>query len=338
MTNDLRIIQQINEYGKNRIPFLFIFDFLLQKPLLIKANEINPQEILFQCNQINNFNQNPQSIDNQAFNKETHFSKTPPDFVDYQKAFSIVQKNLEWGNTYLLNLSAPTLVNTNLTLQEIFFRSVAKYKLWVRNEFVCFSPETFVQIEQQKIATYPMKGTIDATIPNAAQIILADPKESAEHHTIVDLLRNDLSQISKNVRVERFRYVESVPTQNKTLLQVSSKIVGDLSNDYPAHLGDLLLAMLPAGSVSGAPKRKTVEIILAAEQGFKIAGKPYERDYYTGIFGYFDGENLDAGVMIRFIQQVDNQLVFKSGGGITFMSQAPAEYQELIDKVYLPIY
>jgi para-aminobenzoate synthetase component I len=183
-----------------------------------------------------------------------------------------------------------------------------------------------------------MKGTIDASIPNAEQIILADHKESAEHYTIVDLLRNDLSQISKNVRVEKFRYIDSVQTQNKTLLQVSSKIVGDLGKDYAAHLGDLLFALLPAGSVSGAPKRKTVEIILAAEQCFQINGKPYERDYYTGVFGYFDGENLDTSVMIRFIQALDNQLVFKSGGGITFMSQVSPEYQELIDKVYLPIY
>jgi para-aminobenzoate synthetase component 1 len=338
MFKDPKIIRQINDYGKSRTPFLFVFDFLLQKPWLIKANEINPQEILFQCNQIKNFDDNSQSLDNQRLSKDFYFLKTPPAFADYQKAFSIVQKNLEWGNTYLLNLSAPTPIQTNLSLQEIFFQSLAKYKLWFRNEFVCFSPETFVQIRQGQISAYPMKGTIDASIPNAEQIILADLKESAEHYTIVDLLRNDLSQISKNVRVEKFRYIDSVQTQNKTLLQVSSKIVGDLGKDYPAHLGDLLFALLPAGSVSGAPKRKTVELILTAEQSFKINGKPYERDYYTGVFGYFDGENLDAGVMIRFIQALDNQFVFKSGGGITFMSQVSPEYQELLDKVYLPIY
>jgi len=86
---------------------------------------------------------------------------------------------------------------------------------------------------------------------------------------------------------------------------------------------------LPAGSVSGAPKHKTLEIIKKAEN--------YERGYFTGVCGYFDGKNLDSCVMIRFIEQ-KNGLVFKSGGGITANSIAQNEYQELINKVYVPIF
>jgi para-aminobenzoate synthetase component I len=123
MIKDPKIIQQINDYGKSKTPFLFVFDFLLQKPWLTAASEINPQEILFQCNQIKNFDYNSQSLDNQKLSKDFHFFKTPPAFADYQKAFAIVQKNLNWGNTYLLNLSAPTLIHTNLSLQEIFFKA-----------------------------------------------------------------------------------------------------------------------------------------------------------------------------------------------------------------------
>jgi para-aminobenzoate synthetase component 1 len=86
---------------------------------------------------------------------------------------------------------------------------------------------------------------------------------------------------------------------------------------------------LPAGSISGAPKKKTVEIIKDAEG--------YERGYFTGIFGIFDGKDLDSSVMIRFIESIDSKLCYKSGGGITFMSKPELEYQEMIDKVYVPI-
>ncbi|MCU0447267.1 MAG: aminodeoxychorismate synthase component I [Microscillaceae bacterium] len=340
MPNDAlgNALELMNEYGKKRIPFLFIIDFLQQNPLILRKEEINPEEILFQCNAVNNLLPNTQLTDNQGVTKKTILNKQAPIFADYQKAFAWVQQNLAWGNSYLLNLSAPTQVQTNRSLPEIFLLSQAKYKLWLRDKFVCFSPEIFVQIQQGQIATYPMKGTIDATIPDAETLILNDPKESAEHHTIVDLLRNDLSQISKNVRVERFRYLDKVQTHDKALWQVSSKIVGELGEQYPARLGDIMGKLLPAGSISGAPKRKTVEIILTAEQYFRMGNQPYQRGYYTGVFGYFDGENLDSGVMIRFIEQIDQQLFFKSGGGITFMSDAQTEYQELIDKVYLPIF
>jgi para-aminobenzoate synthetase component 1 len=118
-------------------------------------------------------------------------------------------------------------------------------------------------------------------------------------------------------------------TNTKTLLQVSSEIVGVLNDNYKSHLGDILVSLLPAGSVSGAPKSKTVEVLRQAE------GR--DRGYYTGVFGYFDGVNFDSGVMIRFIERRDKQFVYKSGGGITTQSSVEAEYFEAIDKVYVPI-
>ena len=174
-----------------------------------------------------------------------------------------------------------------------------------------------------------MKGTIDAKIPNAKEKILTDPKELAEHITIVDLIRNDISQVASNVRVKRFRYIEEIKTHEKNLLQVSSEIVGDLEMDYASQIGNLIASLLPAGSVSGAPKSKTIEIIRMAEKE--------KRGYYTGVFGYFDGVNLDSGVMIRYIERSGDELFYRSGGGITTQSNVKAEYQELIDKVYVPI-
>ena len=175
-----------------------------------------------------------------------------------------------------------------------------------------------------------MKGTIDASIPNARECILSNTKETAEHITIVDLIRNDLSRVANDVRVDRFRYIDEVRTHNKTLLQVSSEVSGDLPPEYCDKLGDILYALLPAGSISGAPKQKTLQIIADVET--------HDRGYFTGVFGYFDGENLDSGVMIRFIEKQGDQLIYKSGGGITARSVLEEEYQEMLDKVYLPIH
>lgn len=161
------------------------------------------------------------------------------------------------------------------------------------------------------------------------EIILNDLKEKAEHTMVVDLLRNDLSIISKKVKVNRFRYFDEIKIKNKSLLQVSSEIEGELEDNWQNRLGEIITSLLPAGSISGTPKRKTIEIIKDIEN--------YDREFFSGVFGYFDGEKLDSGVMIRFIQKSRDNFIYKSGGGITIDSDVKAEYQEMIDKIYLPI-
>ena len=175
-----------------------------------------------------------------------------------------------------------------------------------------------------------MKGTIDASLPNARERILADKKEEAEHATIVDLIRNDLSQVASEVTVSRYRYIDELQTNRGRLLQVSSEIRGKLPEDWKASLGDILFRLLPAGSITGAPKKKTMQIISEAET--------YERGFYTGVMGYFDGSSLDSAVMIRFVEQEGDRMYFKSGGGITCRSEVESEYHEMKQKVYVPIY
>ncbi len=215
-----------------------------------------------------------------------------------------------------------------MTLAQLFELSVARYKLLYHNQFLVFSPEIFVRISEGRIRSFPMKGTIDASVPDAEKIILADEKEKAEHNTIVDLIRNDLSRVADQVKVDRYRYVDRIKTGEGDLLQVSSEISGKLMAIYENRLGDVICGMLPAGSVTGAPKNETVRIIKESEG--------YNRGWYTGVFGVFDGVSLDSGVMIRYIEKCDNALIFKSGGGITFLSDCDKEYNELISKVYVP--
>ncbi len=233
------------------------------------------------------------------------------------------------GNTYLLNLTFPTKIKINASLLNIFFSSQAPFKLYFQDKFVTFSPERFIKIKNNVIKTYPMKGTIDALIPNAHQKILTDEKEKAEHTMVVDLLRNDLSISAKKVKVNKFRYIDKIKAGPKMLLQVSSEISGVLENNWHERIGDILLSLLPAGSISGAPKRKTVEIIKTVEG--------YHRGFFTGVFGYFDGNQLDSAVMIRFIEKSGDQLIYKSGGGITIDSDVTREYEEMLEKVYVPV-
>lgn len=312
----------MNELGRERNPFLFIIDFNMQSPRVFPITEIDNQDLLFNINGFNN------SSKQQVEKHTVIFERYPIELAEYSRQYAKVMKQIAQGNTYLLNLTCPARINTNLTLPEIFARSSARYKLWIRDSFVVFSPESFITIADGQISSFPMKGTIDAAVENAEQVILNDPKEIAEHYTIVDLIRNDLSMVAKEVTVEKFRYVENLKTLHGELLQVSSKITGQLNTDYHKRIGDLVFTLLPAGSVTGAPKRKTIDIINEIEN--------YERGYYTGIFGYFDGATLDSGVMIRFIEKTPEGLIYKSGGGITSFSRPESEYQEMIDKVYVP--
>lgn len=315
--------EKLNAWGKSKTPFVFLVDYRIEKPLAWTLDDAALREMYFDLNGFKNADH--------VLVKPLHafrFQKFPAPFEAYESKFNYVVDHLKAGNSFLVNLSLPTNIETNLSLREIFAHSEAPYRFLYKNDFVCFSPEIFVKIKGNRISSFPMKGTIDASVPDAQNVILSDSKEAAEHATIVDLIRNDLSMVAEKVWVEKYRYIDHIQTNDKTLLQVSSEIAGILPDDFDGKYGDLLLKMLPAGSITGAPKPSTLQIIEAAEN--------YERGYYTGVMGYFDGENFESAVMIRFIENQDGNLFFKSGGGITARSHAHNEYQELIDKVYLP--
>lgn len=313
----------MNYYGSNSLPFLFFTDFKGLQSVVIPISELPPTGILYEFNGIGNHS--PHFVD-----KSLEFSSNPLDFIDYQRQFNQVCQAINQGNSYLLNLTTRTPIETNYSLFELFAATNARYRLVVPNEFVVFSPEIFVQIRDGVITSHPMKGTIDATIAQAQEIILKSEKESAEHATIVDLIRNDLNIVATDVKVENYRYFDLIHSQEHPLYQVSSKISGRLTPDYQQSIGDIIYDLLPAGSVTGAPKASTVRLIEMIETA--------PRGFYTGVCGMFDGHNLDSGVMIRFICREASQFYYHSGGGITYRSEAEREYQELIDKIYVPIY
>lgn len=351
----------MNKWGGERKAFFFLISYDEEKCIVCPPEDLPDGDFIFNYNGLTNENfidseggiapmpENEHSAglhDDNSSALTGHPSETeevedsissvrwkahPESYDIYRHSFGVVHRNICRGNSFLLNLTCRTPIDTNLSLSDIYRASKAKYKLLWKNHFTMFSPEIFVQIKGQSISTFPMKGTIEAETPEAAQRLLEDKKEAAEHATIVDLLRNDLSMVASHVRVERYRYLDTLVTHRGKLLQTSSKITGLLTEDFHTRLGDIFFTLLPAGSVTGAPKKKTLAIIREAEN--------YDRGFYTGVTGFFDGQNLDSAVIIRFVEkEADGQLYFKSGGGITFQSDSLKEYQEMIDKIYVPIY
>jgi para-aminobenzoate synthetase component 1 len=318
-------VTQLNQWGAQKKPFVFLIDFEQKKPLAW-LTEACPTAFQFKFS-LSDFQSQPDSDKATEKVQLQKFNKYPISLEDYALKYNQVLNALQRGDSFLINLTVPTPVDNEVDFQSYFNQAKSKYVIWLKDNFISFSPETFVQINAGRIATYPMKGTIDASIPNAREIILNDPKEYAEHATIVDLLRNDLSRVASKVMVTNFRYYEEIQTQDGKIGQVSSVIEGVLPKDYAANIGSILFELLPAGSVSGAPKKKTASLIA------EIEGK--DRGYYTGIAGFFDGVNLDSCVLIRYLG-ADN--VYQSGGGITYQSDLKSEYEEMIKKVYVPIH
>jgi para-aminobenzoate synthetase component I len=316
--------ESLNYIGRHKIPSLFIISYDTKEAHIVPLDALD-EDILF-------------NID--GFANDTHVQPIAHHVLDwkmqsvpfslYESKFNLLIEELRAGNCYLANLTQPTKVQSNASLFELYAKASAPFKLYYKEQFTLFSPERFVKISGNTIETFPMKGTIDASIPNAKEMILANKKELAEHTMVVDLLRNDLSQVAKNVKVEKFRYVERLNTDRSIILQVSSHISGVLESDWREHLGDMFAKLLPAGSITGTPKKSTIEILEKIED--------YKRGFFSGVFGYFDGENLDSAVMIRFIEKDENgELTYKSGGGITCDSDAKSEYEEMKQKVYLAV-
>jgi len=309
-------IEKINKLGQKKCPFLLVIDFTSTKCEII--SDFCACDISFSMDKVT-----PKGFTN----KNTHLKKYPNSLKSYEKQFNKIIQYIKKGHTYFLNLSLKTRIETELNLRQIYEQSKAKFKLRFKDEFVCFSPERFIKIQNQEISTYPMKGTIDASIKDARKKILENEKEKAEHTMVVDLLRNDLSMVAKEVRVKNFRFVEEINAGEKKLLQVSSQICGKVDKSWKENIGTILDKLLPAGSISGAPKKETLRIINEVED--------YSRDFYTGVFVHFDGGNLDSAVMIRFIQKEDEKLFYKSGGGLTIDSLLTSEYEEILAKIYL---
>ncbi len=315
---------EMNRMAASGIPFVFIIDAWAERWVVKEFPDAVSEGILWNMEGAGTLGEIHPIGGSFRFNARVVSRET------YRRGFDIIHRAQKDGESWLANLTFPSVLDTDLSLERLAECARAPFRLLVPGSLTVFSPERFVSIgEEGRISSFPMKGTIDASLPDAAGKILADEKEKAEHVTIVDLIRNDLGIVARRISVPRFRFITEVKTRGRHLLQVSSEVSGELGPDWRNRTGTILKRLLPAGSVTGAPKKRTGEIIRKAEG--------YERGWYTGVFGVFDGRSLDSAVMIRFVEKLnDGKLVYKSGGGITIYSDMEAEYAELEAKIYAP--
>ncbi|MCR4689307.1 MAG: anthranilate synthase component I [Saccharofermentans sp.] len=188
------------------------------------------------------------------------------------------------------------------------------------------SPETLVKLEGRTLHTFPLAGTrprgkTDEEDKNLEKDLLNDPKELAEHNMLVDLGRNDIGRISEfgSVKVEKYHVIERF----SHVMHIGSTVRGTLREDMDAM--NAIDSILPAGTLSGAPKIRACELINELENN--------KRGIYGGAIGYIDfAGNLDTCIAIRIAYKKNNKIFIRSGAGIVADSDPEKEYTECINK------
>jgi len=248
---------------------------------------------------------------------------------DYRSRIARIQQYLAAGHTYQVNFTDRFSGSIDCDPFDLYYSllrqqpvSFAAYLNLAQGPILSFSPELFYCTSNGEITARPMKGTwprgtnIDSD-HTAAQQLCSDEKNRAEHVTIVDLLRNDVGAVSRpgSVRVDRLMDVE----RYATLLQMTSTISGRLRPDLTPT--GVFRRLFPSGSITGAPKRRTMEIIRELES--------QSRGIYTGAIGYFAPNGRACfNVAIRTLDIQDHSFSFGVGGGITADSRSEEEYEE----------
>jgi anthranilate/para-aminobenzoate synthase component I len=247
------------------------------------------------------------------------------DARDHAYKVGQIREAIACGDVYQVCLTVRARLG-EATGAEIFARmcrrGVPRFAAWVRlpegHEFVSASPELFFETDGRQVHAEPMKGTAG---PGSTGWLQASDKDRAELAMITDLVRNDLAQVcrQKTVQVANPRRVIELPYA----LQTVSDVVGDLDDDKTAF--DLLAALHPGGSVTGAPKQAALAMIRQLE--------PDERGPYCGALGLIAGHRSTFSLLIRTATKIAQGWVYGVGSGIVFDSDPQAELDELLVKL-----
>ena len=247
---------------------------------------------------------------------------------DYAPAFAEVERQLRLGNTYEVNLTYRHVVASDDDPIDVYRRlrrlNPAPYTAYVQHEGVAVlssSPERFCRIEGPAIETRPIKGTLprgEDPIADAehAQRLARDPKLRAENLIVTDLLRNDLSIVCRpgTVEVPELMRVESY----ENVHQLVTTVRGQLRDGIGPV--DAVRALMPGGSMTGAPKLRTMQIIAEVEDS--------PRGVYSGVLGWIGPQASDLGMVIRSLVHDGEHYTAGTGGGVTVRSDEAEEYAE----------
>ena len=253
------------------------------------------------------------------------------DFSNYLDNFNQALDYIEAGDCYQVNLAQQFESDFAGKASDLYFHLRKNLNTPYSSFFafdedqhiLCFSPEQFIGIQQQKIKTSPIKGTAKNTdCKNNALNLENSLKNQAENLMIVDLMRNDLSKVCQlnTVKVNQLFKLETY----KNVHHLVSEIEGVLKAEFNEI--EAFFACFPGGSITGAPKKRAMEVINELE----TAG----RDAYCGsVFYWNDDGQFDSNILIRTIVHSENKLYCWGGGGIVHDSLVDEEYQESLFKV-----
>ena len=241
-----------------------------------------------------------------------------------------VLENIRSGHTYQLNLSMMfegELSGSAFNLwRQLALSKPAPFYAYInsqKGEIVSTSPERFIKVTEGDVLSQPIKGThrFEEYEYGMEEILTNDKKESAELSMIVDLIRNDISEHCEVGSVEVHGHKSVMRVDN--LLQMYSSVTGKLKED--SDVVDLLLSASPGGSITGCPKKRSMEIIEELE--------PHSRGHYCGsIFRIKDKMNMDSSIAIRTGFVRNGEFRFFAGSGIVAASVAEKEYHESMSK------
>jgi para-aminobenzoate synthetase component 1 len=252
---------------------------------------------------------------------------------DYVKAVARARQYIIDGDIFEVNISQRFETCLKIPPWDLYLRlrainpaPFASYLGFDKVTIVSASPERFLKVQGDCVETRPIKGTVrrgktPGEDTKNARELLASIKDHAENMMIVDLERNDLGRVCRygSVRVSELAILETFPT----VFHLTSTVVGQLHPDKNRY--DLLKATFPGGSITGAPKVRSMEIIDELE--------PTRRSVYTGSIGYlsFNG-NMDINIVIRTFIIKGKRAYFQVGGAVVYDSDPESEYQETLDK------
>ncbi|WP_317928837.1 aminodeoxychorismate synthase component I [Halioxenophilus sp. WMMB6] len=253
---------------------------------------------------------------------------------EYQLGFNRVINHIHLGDCYQVNYTMPNLGqfsgDSYPAYESLRSRLPSPFSAFLRfgrDQILSFSPERFILKSSNQVVTAPIKGTLPRgenreQDQNNAALLRQSAKDKAENLMIVDLLRNDLSKnaLQGSVKVKKLFELQSFANVHHLV----STIACEISNDTPAT--KVLADAWPGGSITGAPKKRAMQIIEDIE--------PYRRGVYCGSVGYLSSNGrMDTNIAIRTIACCDDQLVCWSGGGIVADSEGELEYREAIGKI-----
>jgi para-aminobenzoate synthetase component 1 len=254
--------------------------------------------------------------------------------AEYHQSFNKIQEYILSGDCYQVNLAqrfeAQYRGNEYQAYQALLIENKAPFAAYLRlpkQTILSVSPERFLALTNNQIQTKPIKGTIprsanpEQDLTNKQQLLNSE-KDQAENLMIVDLLRNDIGRVCKpgSVKVPLLFEIESFPAVHHLV----STVTGTLDEAY--HCEDLLRACFPGGSITGAPKIRSMEIIHELEK--------YQREIYCGSIAYINGNgDMDSSITIRTLVCMNQNIYCWAGGGIVADSNAKSEYKECFDKV-----